>query len=81
MNAQQRVVLGTGGFDAIEESWLDEGLSHLAEELVGLQLMGLAETHNITFDLIEKDRDRLDVFNIYHLPNFFSLALYMSAPG
>lgn len=81
VNAQQRVVLGTGGFDAIEESWLDEGLSHLAEELVGLQLMGLAETHNITFDLIEKDRDRLDVFNIYHLPNFFSLALYMSAPG
>ncbi|MCK5412023.1 MAG: hypothetical protein KAJ67_08000 [Gemmatimonadetes bacterium] len=81
LNAQQRVVLGTGDFADIEESWLDEGLSHLAEELVGLQLMGLAETPNITFGLIENDRDRLDVFNIYHLPNFFSLALYMSAPG
>ncbi len=81
LNAQQRVVLGTGDFAAIEESWLDEGLSHLAQELVGLQLMGLAETRNITFGLIEDDRDRLDVFNIYHLPNFFSLALYMSAPG
>ena len=81
LNAQQRVVLGTGDFAAIEESWLDEGLSHLAEELVGLQLMRLAETRNITFNLIENDRDRLDVFNIYQIANFFNLALYMSAPG
>lgn len=81
LSAEQRVVLGAAGFSGVEESWLDEGLSHLAEELVGLRLLGLAEGQNIGFDLIDNDRDRLDVFNIYHIPNFFSLSLYMSAPG
>ena len=79
--AEQRVVLGSQDFGSVEESWLDEGLSHLAEELVGLRLMGLPEGQNITFDLIGGDRDRLDVFNIYLIPNFFSLSLYMAAPG
>jgi hypothetical protein len=80
LGAEQRVVLGSSGFAAVEESWLDEGLSHLAEELVGLRLLGLPEGQNITFDLIENDRGQLDIFNIYHIPNFFSLSLYMSAP-
>ncbi len=79
--AEQRVVLGSQDFGSVEESWLDEGLSHLAEELVGLRLMELPEGQNITFDLIGGDRDRLDVFNIYLIPNFFSLGLYMAAPG
>ena len=80
LGAEQRVVLGQAGFAAVEESWLDEGLSHLAEELVGLRLLGLAEGQNITFDRVENDRDQLDIFNIYHVPNFFSLSLYMRAP-
>ncbi len=79
--AEQRVVLGSQDFGSVEESWLDEGLSHLAEELVGLRLMELPQGQNITFDLIGGDRDRLDVFNIYLIPNFFSLGLYMAAPG
>jgi hypothetical protein len=79
--AEQRVVLASQDFGSVEESWLDEGLSHLAEELVGLRLMGLPEGQNITFDLIGSDRDRLDIFNIYLIPNFFSLGLYMAAPG
>ncbi len=79
--AEQRVVLGSQDFGAVEESWLDEGLSHLAEELVGLRLMELPQGQNITFDVIGSDRDRLDIFNIYLIPNFFSLGLYMAAPG
>ena len=81
LSAEQRVVLASRDFASVEESWLDEGLSHLGEELVGLRLMGLSEGRNITFEEISSDRDRLDVFNIFHLPNFFSLGLYMSAPG
>lgn len=81
LGAQQRVVFGGGEFASVEDSWLDEGLSHLAEELVGLRLMELPGGRNLTFDQIAGQRDLLDIFNIYHLPNFFSLGLFMSAPG
>lgn len=81
INAQRRVFLGERGFGALEESWLDEGLSHLAEEVAGLRLLELGRRQNLTFERVTAGREALDAFNAFHIVNFFNLSLFMLAPG
>lgn len=81
INAQQRVLHGDGGFEGLEESWLDEGLSQIAEEVVGFQALGMRERGNLSFEPFAASRATLDGFNTYHISNFFHLSLYMLDPG
>ncbi len=67
INAEQRIILGGGDFGDLEDTWLDEGLSHLAEEVSGLAAAGLSLRSNVTFDQAFAD---VDVFESFHLPNF-----------
>lgn len=81
MSAEQRLVLGDGTFEQLGAAWLQEGLAHVAEEVVGLRLMGRGTGSNLAWREIVDDRRRLDLFNTFHLENFSRLSLFMSRPS
>jgi hypothetical protein len=70
INSEQRFILGNSQFAASDDVWLNEGLSHMAEELVGLAVMGLAVRANLGITAAISD---VDAFNTYLLENFFNL--------
>lgn len=80
ISAEQRLVYGNAGFEALDETWLQEGLAHLAEELVGLRLMGVETDANLGWEAVAGDRETIDLFNTYLLSNFARLSFFMRAP-
>jgi hypothetical protein len=70
INAEQRFILANSPFASSEEVWLNEGLSHLAEELVGFSVMGLSVRANLGLSAALAD---VDAFNTYLIENFFNL--------
>lgn len=80
LNAANRVIKQPGTFADLEETWLDEGLSHVAEEVVGLGLTGDPIRSNLTLAEVVENQQEIDVFNTFHLPNFARLAEYMRSP-
>jgi hypothetical protein len=68
--AERRLIFGSGGFGDLEDTWVDEGLSHVAEEVSGLAAAGLPLRSNLSFEDVVADRD---VFNRFHLDNFSRL--------
>jgi hypothetical protein len=79
INAEQRFLLGNAGFASLAgaETWMNEGLSHLAEELVGLKVAGLPLRANMGIDEVLADRD---AFNTYILDNFINLGVTSTNP-
>jgi hypothetical protein len=80
INAQ----VGTG---AAQEVWINEGLSHLAEEVVGhakAQADGLTDfapgNELGPLDLLQSQA-AVDVLNKYYLGNWVNLGFYLAAPG
>ncbi len=80
LNAGNRMIKGSGDFGDLEDTWLDEGLSHVAEEVVGLGLTGDPIRSNLTIADVTEDSAEVDAFNTFHLPNFARLAEYMRGP-
>jgi len=76
--AQQRITKGGGTFADLEESWLDEGLAHTAEIVVGFASAGLVPGANYAFDELAAD---VEIFNTYFLANFRRAGFYMLRPG
>ena len=76
INAEQRFLLGNYPFAASDDVWLNEGLSHMAEELVGLAVMGLSVRANLGIDDAVANRF---AFNTYLLENFFNLGATASS--
>jgi hypothetical protein len=70
IGAEQRLIFGSGGFGDLEDTWVDEGLSHVAEELNGLSAAGLPLRSNLSFWEVSTDPA---VFNRFHLSNFSRL--------
>ncbi|WP_419862081.1 IPT/TIG domain-containing protein [Candidatus Palauibacter sp.] len=82
VSAGRRVPTSSAGFGAVEEIWLDEALSSLAEEVAGLAALGLPVGDRLTFDRVSETPEELDTFNAYMLGNFRNLGLYMlGLPG
>lgn len=81
ISSERRVLHGEGGFSAVEEVWLDEGLSSLAEEVAGLAVIQRAVGGNYTFDQVANSGPEFDAFNAYQINNFFNLSLYMLDPA
>ena len=77
INAEQRFLLGNAGFASPAEIWMNEGLSHLAEEVVGLKVAGLPLRANMGIDEALAD---VDAFNTYLLDNFINLGVTSSEP-
>ncbi|MEE9470340.1 MAG: hypothetical protein V3W32_01375, partial [Gemmatimonadota bacterium] len=70
IGAERRLIFGSGGFGDLEDTWVDEGLSHVAEELNGLAAAGLPLRSNLSFEEVVADPD---VFNRFHVSNFSRL--------
>lgn len=69
---------GSGGaFDV----WLNEGLSHLAEEVVGHAATSFEPGSDLTLSNYDAVTDGIDLFNTYHVGNWFNLHEYLEAPS
>ena len=79
INASRRMYVNTGATD-FEETWLDEGLSHIAEELLFFARTGLAPRANIDATLLRSRAAYVDAFNDEAISNFSRLRSYLAAP-
>ena len=68
INAGRRMYVNNA--NSFEEVWLNEGLSHVAEELLYYRVSGLSPRQNITAATIRATQTSVDVFNDYQNNNF-----------
>lgn len=67
--------------DYFEDTWLDEGLAHVAEELLFYHASGLSPRNNIDSTTISASQQRVDAYNNYLASNFGRLMLYLKKPS
>jgi hypothetical protein len=78
VNASRRLwLLGTGNLEAI---WLNEGLSHIAEELLFYQESGLSPGGNLALQDVTASQQRVDAVNAHQVPNLVRYMLYLIDP-
>ena len=65
----------------LESVWLDEALSHFAEDLNGRVLRGLNETGNYTFEQLTIQSQQVNDYNAFFYQNFARLARYLQNPA
>ena len=63
-----------------EEPWLNEGLSHAAEELVFFAASGLSPRSNLDYDDLASTPGGTSAFNLYMAGNFTNYARYLERP-
>jgi hypothetical protein len=81
INASRRLHVNLISPVVFEETWLDEGLSHIAEELVFYNVSGLAPRQNLDQSAILANDTRRDAFNDYAIQNFLRLRSWMQGPA
>ncbi len=64
-----------------EETWLNEGLSHIAEELVFHGAAGTAPRMDLDVDEIRASAQRRDAFNSFAISNFGRFRTYLEDPA
>jgi uncharacterized protein YjdB len=77
-NASRRLYVNNA--TSFEEVWLNEGLSHIAEELMFYSASGLAPRQNITLTTLRSSQTILDAVNAYQVSNFGRLIEYLKDP-
>jgi hypothetical protein len=78
INASRRLFVNNAS--AFEETWMDEGLSHIAEGLLFYEASGLSSRENIDIDDLRSSRRAVDAFNDHGLSNFGRLVRYLEHP-
>jgi hypothetical protein len=78
INASRRLFVNNAS--RFEEAWLNEGLSHIAEELVFYRASGLGPRQNIDSTRIRSSARVLDALNAYQISNLARLSSYLQAP-
>jgi hypothetical protein len=78
INESRRIYVNNA--DAGEEVWLNEGLSHIAEELLYYHVAGLTPRQNIDGISIRTSQQRVDAFNHYQVNNAGRFDLFLSSP-
>jgi hypothetical protein len=63
-----------------EEIWLNEGLSHIAEELLYYRMSGNTPGSNIDLTVVQSSQAQTDAINNYQVNNLVRAGLYMQAP-
>ncbi|MBA4157545.1 MAG: hypothetical protein H0X65_08725 [Gemmatimonadetes bacterium] len=76
INASRRLYVV--GADEFEEVWLNEALSHIAEEVLFYQESGLSAGQNISLDDLRVSQQRLDAVNRFQVQNLVRYLLYLS---
>jgi hypothetical protein len=78
INASRRGYINNAS--SLEEVWLNEGLSHIAEELLFYGASGLAPRQNITLTQLLSSQTMLDAVDAYQFQNFVRLLEYLEDP-
>ncbi len=78
INASRRIYITDA--DAFETIWLNEGLSHIAEELLYYQISGNTPRTNIDLNVLRSSQAQLDAVNSTQVQNLARLSRYMAAP-
>lgn len=79
LNLGNRLFVGGGGFGDAEETWLDEGLSHVAEEIVGLDKSDVVLRDNLTLSDVTGSASQDSVFNTFLISDFANLARHLQS--
>jgi hypothetical protein len=77
INAGRRIYINDA--NAFEEVWLNEGISHIAEELVYYQVSGKTRGMNINLPQVQASQAQLDAVNTYMVQNLGRLITYLRA--
>jgi hypothetical protein len=78
INAARRMYVNDA--PAFEETWLNEGLSHIAEELLFFEVSGLPRRSNLTEADLQETTGGVTAFNRYMAPNLGNLGRYLERP-
>lgn len=78
VNASRRLFVNASGF---EEIWLDEGLSHVAEELLFYAYTGTEPGDNIDVESLTETQSRTDAFFEFQYQNVDRFARFLDDPG
>ncbi len=78
INAGRRLYVNEA--TVFEEPWLNEGLSHTAEELVFYHVTGLHAGMNLTADALRSTTGGVEAFNRFVAPDFDLLRSYLEDP-
>jgi hypothetical protein len=79
INSSRRLYVNTGARPN-EETWLDEGLSHLAEELLYFRMTNVTSRQNLGLTDVAGNATRSDQFRNYASQNFSRFYSYLIAP-
>lgn len=79
INAGRRLYVNTGS-TGFEDSFLDEGLAHVAEELVFFQSSGLSPGQNISYEQIQAAPGLQNAFDSFAAANFRRYREYLLNP-
>jgi hypothetical protein len=79
INAGRRLYV-TPGAVSTEETWLDEGLSHIAEELLYWRVLGVGSRQNLGLSDIGGSTARSDLFRNYASQNFSRFYQFLTNP-
>jgi hypothetical protein len=77
----QHLINAQSGNGGAQDVWLNEGLSHLAEEVVGHAVNGFEPGMELGAEELISSQPRIDTFNKYYLNNWYNLSQYLSTPG
>jgi len=80
INASRRLYV-TQGVESFEDTWLNEGLSHIAEELLFLHEAGLSPRQNIDTILIRSTNAIRTAFNVDQASNASRYRTFLVAPS
>jgi hypothetical protein len=78
INSSRRLYVNTTA-DAWEETWLDEGLSHIAEELVFYRTSGLTPRANLDATALRRSSRFVSAFNDYQLDNLARYGSFLAS--
>jgi hypothetical protein len=79
INAGRRLYVNDA--DDFEDVWLNEGLSHVAEELLYFHVANLGPRQNIGASVIGANTAAVDAFNNYQGSNFGRFEIYIGKPA
>lgn len=76
-----RLIEAGGQASQLEDTWLDEGLAHVAEEVVGFRRVDLGTRDNHGIADVADTEAKVDAFNSFHIANFSRLRRFMRDPS
>jgi uncharacterized protein YjdB len=79
INAGRRVYVNNATL--FEQVWLNEALSHIAEELLYFRVAGQSSMTNVDVSAVRTSQATVDAFNAYEVQNFGRYRSYLTAPS